>query len=263
LAFSPDESLLALHCFSVAPPGVIVWDLKSREVHKTLSSGRGIVPYRPRGPTIAFSPDGSTLAAISAAVGSQLRGDTVSLWDTTTWDERAHFQPDELPGSLAFSPDGRLIAVAYRAQVEPQSDRDDPRRLAAELWDAQAVRRVVPLWLPPGREYRGMTHSAYRGLEISFSHDGELLATGGSETVHVWRVESQTCLGTLDLEQELADVDGGRKFAQLTPLQKRAARVVGAFVSFSPTEDKLATAYRDTVWVWELAKLLDRLKPLP
>jgi hypothetical protein len=79
----------------------------------------------------------------------------------------------------------------------------------------------------------------------------------------LWRVESQKCLGTLDLERELADVEGGRKSAQLAPRQKGAAPVAGAFISFSPTEDKLATAYRDTVWVWELAKLLDRLKPRP
>jgi WD40 repeat protein len=245
--------------------GVIVWDLESRKVHRTLSTGRVIGLYPPRGPTVAFSPDGNTLAAISAAVGSQLRGDTISLWDTTTWDARAHLQPDGLPGSLAFSPDGRMIAVAARCEPQWQCHDEGPRELASELWEARSVRRVVPLWLPPGREYRGMTHSAYRGLEISFSHDGKLLASGGggSETVMLWRVESQKCLGALDLKRELADVEGGRKSAQLTPRQKGATPVAGAFVSFSPTEDKLATAYRDTVWVWELAKLLDRLKPLP
>lgn len=89
---------------------VLVLDSRSLTVMRELSQGgRGGGRNN-----IAFSPDGRYLA-------SGLK--TINIWDTTTWKPHATMvAPHVIPGtpqgigieSLAFSPDGKLLVVAYQ-----------------------------------------------------------------------------------------------------------------------------------------------------
>ena len=55
--------------------------------------------------SVAFSPDGKTLAAASYDL-------TVKVWDVATRKELATLQGTEAVWSVAFSPDGKTLASA-------------------------------------------------------------------------------------------------------------------------------------------------------
>jgi WD40 repeat protein len=106
VAWSPDGKLLATDGDALQ---VLVWDSRSLSVIKELSQGS-------RGGgrnNVAFSPNGRYLAS-----GLKI----VNVWDTATWGLRTKLvAPHVIPTSpqdvniesLAFSPDGKLLVVAY------------------------------------------------------------------------------------------------------------------------------------------------------
>jgi WD40 repeat protein len=119
---------------------------------------------------LAFSPDGTTLAA-----GSLER--TVRLWDIPAGRERAVLRDESgaIMG-LAFAPDGRTLAWATT----------DPAGAIA-LWDLKAERLQ--------RTFLG--HGP-RVQVIAYSPDGRTLASGGSDgTVQLWDVVEGKARATL------------------------------------------------------------------
>lgn len=117
--------------------------------------------------TVAFSPDGATVAS---------GGDdgSVILWDVATRTKRGSITaPDRQVHSLAFSPDGRTLAVAGNSG-------------AISLWDvASGQQRGQPLM--------GHTRRIYT---LAWSHDGRLLASGSEDTtVRIWNTASLTLDG--------------------------------------------------------------------
>jgi WD40 repeat protein len=99
LAFSPDGKTLALGQWGAHP--VQLWDVRTRCVRATLTNSDSIW-------ALAFSPDGTTLA-----VGTL--GAEVTLFQTETGQNKGHFSLGSgrargSIGTLAYSPDGKLIA---------------------------------------------------------------------------------------------------------------------------------------------------------
>jgi RNA polymerase sigma factor (sigma-70 family) len=146
LAFSPDGKMLAT--ISTEKNTILLWPLLKEETPK---SGRGLFVGSPRVlsqglpfwiETLAFSPDGRTLALWLSSDGG-----TVRLLETATGQERLRFTGHGgRVGALAFSPDGRRLAsgsedttiLIWDATGRLQDGRLRPAQLSdkelAKLW---------------------------------------------------------------------------------------------------------------------------------
>ncbi len=111
---------------------------------------------------LAYSPDGKRLATAHAP--STGPGE-VKLWDPTTGARLATFSvPDRGAYSVAFSPDGKLLAGRVFARAD--------RRSGVVLWDVAS-----------GRELRTLGGPAAQVSALAFAPDGRTLATIGPDRV--------------------------------------------------------------------------------
>jgi WD40 repeat protein len=162
LAFGQGDLLAAAE----AGGAVRIWDLGRRELLRP--------PLRlpPSVLGLAFSPDGSQLAIpFGAFSGEGPNG--VEILDVGSGERVARLSSDGQVGSVAFSPDGSLLAGG---QVDG----------GALLWATDGWRRVGgPLALGNAS-----------ALQVEFSPDGHTLATSHSDqTAALWDVASQEPIG--------------------------------------------------------------------
>jgi WD40 repeat protein/tRNA A-37 threonylcarbamoyl transferase component Bud32 len=122
--------------------GVAIWESQSGRLVNTLSvTGNAAV---------VFSPDNAWLATSN--------GEEVRLWDTRAWTPSRPIPRDragDLPGQLAFSPEGRILALLKSRQA-----------------------RVQLVAVPGG----GTLATLEQGQPLCFSPDGGVLATIAPET---------------------------------------------------------------------------------
>lgn len=134
LAFSPDSKYLAA-------PGldktIVVWRMSDHTI-------LGTVPCPDVAWNVAFSPDGALLAAITSGV--------ISIFQLS--DGKLRYQVNGY--SLAFSADGKTLAVAY-------GNYDSARITLYNSADGKAEKEINS-----------------DGGSLAFSPDGKLLAVGGS-----------------------------------------------------------------------------------
>lgn len=129
---------------------------------------------------VAFSPDVRLLAA-SSGIWDEVLDDwsagDVQVWETATGRcLRTMEGPNAMADSnLAFSPDGKRLAVAY------EQDK------SVLIWDAET-----------GKVIRTLTGHENRVVAVTFSPDGRLLASGGLDnTVRLWDAQTGAHLETL------------------------------------------------------------------
>jgi len=167
ITFSPNGQILAAALEDPANT-VQLWDVASHrligEIETRLSATTEIR-------SMAFSPDGSLLAV------SSLRSPTVQLWSTTRWTLvstiNASLYTNGLDGSLfgvwglAFSPDGRLLAVA----------------------GSDGITRLFSM---PRHQVTELCAEEDETMSVAFSPDGHTLATGESDgNVYLWPVHPE------------------------------------------------------------------------
>lgn len=218
-----------------------VWDTATLEQQMALSR------RKLRFVCLALSPDGKTLAAGCA-------DRSVRFWDTVAKREAGTLRADEEVYSLAFSPDGELLATGGGRMQEPGAlllwEVATRTKRASFAGHRRAVRSVafspdgqilasgsddgtVRLWDPnTGQARRTLDDHAGRVLLIALSPDGRRLASVSNHTlVRCW------------------DVNTGQEFAMLKARKRGASSV-----AFAPDNTTLATGGWDkTIRLWDIA----------
>jgi WD40 repeat protein/uncharacterized caspase-like protein len=197
--------------------------------------------------SVAFSPDGKTLASSS-------HDHTIKLWDVSTGTElRSLMGHSDSVNSVAFSPDGNTLASG-------SSDN------TISLWDVGT-----------GAELRRLEGHSEPINSVAFSTDGKILASGSIDfTVKLWRVSTGVELRTLkgdsgvlsiafsadgkilvsgnrDKPIKLWDVSTGVELRSLEGHSGFVPSVAVDSVAFSPDGKILVSGSRDnTVSLWDV-----------
>ena len=234
IAYSPDGTLFA----TAGRVGVWLYDA---ETYQAVGLLRG---HRYGVSTLAFSPDGKTLATGNSLYGA---ANTVRLWDVDTKTEKNSLLTGRVH-RIAFSRDGKILATT--------DDRDEVR-----LWDVDTGTQKNPLPTGPVRR-------------MAFSPDGKTIATtGGGALVRLWSVsfgvemkvftgyngdihsiafspDGKTIAGGgSDNTVRLWDVDTGETTHRLRGHTREVRSI-----AFSPDGKTIATGSRDddTVRLWDV-----------
>ncbi|MDQ1027099.1 WD40 repeat protein/transcriptional regulator with XRE-family HTH domain [Streptomyces umbrinus] len=146
--FTPDGRTLAVVNIETGGDQVTLLDAATGRTQRTIK------PSRPSTLSLAFSPDGHTLATASSS-------GVVSTWDRRTGRLQDSFSASGEVASLAFSPDGRTLAAGTVRGVQ--------------LWDLATSQTRITL---PTRSLTA----------VAFSPDGQTLAIGTGSSVGLWNV---------------------------------------------------------------------------
>ena len=241
VSFSPDGITLA----TAFREEILLWDVASGQLKNTIEHPAWGSPYHAQSEfllavvnSVAFSPDGTTLASTSLDA-------TVRLWDVATGQLKSTLQ--EYTGSVelvSFSPDGVTLAIASEDH-------------AVRLWDAATGQLKDTL--------KG--HKSYVN-SMSFSSDGSILASASWDgTVRLWDVATGQLKNTIDYEEHRFSrsvsfsPDGttlatGRRLWDVASGQLKRVLEHPSWgfrsVSFSPDGKTLATANKEEILLWDV-----------
>jgi WD40 repeat protein len=165
LAFSPDGKTLAVGAYQE----VLLWDLANAKLAKRIGVGQIGDFVR----SVAFRNNGQWLAV---AEGTPYGPGAVKLLDVNSGQPVLAFQePKDAVFSVAFSPDGKLLAAGGADNV-------------ARVWNVDEKKLVGEL----------KSHTSWV-LSTSFSADGKFVVTSSADrTAQVWEVGTWKMIAKLD-----------------------------------------------------------------
>ena len=191
IAYSPAGDRFAI----ATPIGVWIYDAKSGVEVMFLAGDkteRTLLPGMNRVTSVAFSPDGRTIASGSF--------DHIRLWDVYTGEQTETLEGEDsaFSTSVAFSPDGDTIA----------SGSADGKIL---IWDIHTEQILGT--------FEGKTDSSYFIASVVFSPDGGTLASTSRDdnTIQLWNVHTgdhvHTLFGHTEVVNSIAFSSGGHILA--------------------------------------------------
>ncbi len=204
LAFSPDGKTFA----EVSDERMInIWDISNGALIRTLQAENTILD-------LAFSPDGRILAVDTGIV---------ELWDVpneksicTIWD-KIWGEKNIFPHSIAFSPDGKLIALGLASHA---ISIDYGRIELRKVFDCTLDRWIDSM-----------------GVDVVFSPDGTLLAAG-SININLWKVADGTLAKVIRMES--TGLQGSPPRWKLT-------------LAFSPDGELLISSEGEALKLWRVS----------
>ena len=233
---------------------VRMWDVATEELRHTLEGDRNTG-------TLAFSPDGKTLAG---------GGIAIRLWVTETGNELSKLNGHtRLVEAITFSPDGRSLASG-----------DDSGKIILWRLDAHNRKSTLPHLL---RSLTGGKQDSARNNEkriltghvlpigvLDFTTDSKKLASGSQDgTVIVWDVETEKPLVTLTghtgfikglrfLEDSKTLISGGNVgTVRLWDIDTRTEQIIKiklpgftSALTFSRDGQTIGMEYRSQVQLW-------------
>jgi len=195
IAFSPDSKILAIGADDYT---VQLWDARTGQVERRLNEpdrglrAPGVYPDGQRVYSLAFSPDGKTLASAGDIIKNNLlAGGQVTLWEIPTGKLlRTIIVNREITTytkSVVFTPDGKRLVTGMTRYASSESAGKYMSRGEINEWDAQtgALERK---WEP----LDAGIHS------VTFSPDGQFLVAGCSDaTIKFWDMKTRELRRTL------------------------------------------------------------------
>jgi len=185
IAFHPDGELLA----SLGNTGGIsLWNLEKHALARTFEPHGRVVDARiaanqveRRVEALAFSPNGKYVA--EAAIEPS-RTVALRLYNVADGSEAKVLSTDiRNPRTLAFSPDGSLLAV--------NSSDSELSGHTIMLWDVES-----------GKLARELRQERSAAVMCRFTPDGKKLVTGGGTRVQIWDIEASKLLNTISVHKK-------------------------------------------------------------
>ena len=244
VAISPEATRLAI----ASTIGIWLYDSETNREIALLDA------HKPPCTSLAFSPDGRTLAAgtydgkiqlwnsetgasketfaghtgpisklffaqnsetLISTGGNWQEDRTIQLWNTETWENRTTLPLKVVNNAVVLSPDGNVIAINHSNGIG--------------LWDVNTAKQIANV-----TDKRLSPYSLYC---LVFSPDGGFLAIGNSNDIYLWDIKTQQFHGSLIGHESSV-----------------------RFLKFSPDSKILASASRGHtdqgtgIWLWDVEK---------
>ncbi|MEQ8755620.1 MAG: WD40 repeat domain-containing protein [Coleofasciculus sp. G1-WW12-02] len=164
LAISPNAEIL-VSGGGIEDGSIKLWNLKTGELINTFQKKEGMIP------SLAITPDGKTLASARRGEGLGFVSE-ITLWNLETGKQLLQFDIENLTLSLAFSPNGELLA----------SGSEDG---------------TIHLWNWQSGEIRHILQHPQSLRALAFNQDGQVLVSESfAETINLWNPQTGELLST-------------------------------------------------------------------